>query len=226
MTRARVSPRFFTALTLALLGGCSATHLNLGVTDDAGPSARDASSPSIDAMRADATLPPGVDGGPPPITEPDAWTPVPRPDAWTPPITEPDAWVPPITEPDAWSPTPADAGVPGSDAGPPGVVCGAEICTAPQICCVMFGGPGGGGGSRACSAPADCMGVAASCDGPEDCASGEACCGMRTMGGGATGCVADAMCRFGRLCHADGDCTGRDTCCAFMGTSVCSPFCP
>ena len=195
-----------------VLGACSATHLS--IVDEAGPSIDAAVPPGTDVgpiARADAFVPPGVDAGPPDPTSPDASSPLIGVDAWSPPIGPPDAWSPPA-----------------GDAGPPGVTCGTDVCTAPEICCVTFsGGPGGGGMSTmTCGAPADCMGLAASCDGPEDCSAGEACCGMRSTGGGSTGCVPDAMCRFGRLCHADSDCTGRDTCCSFMGASVCSPFCP
>lgn len=218
MAHSRPLVSFGSALCLALLG-CSATHLSLG-DEDGGPSRTDAGpAPGVDAgpiARIDS-------GGPPGLV--DAWSPITtEPDAWSPTTSAPDAWSPTMTAPDAWAPPPADAGsVTRPDTGPPGVACGTELCTSPQICCVAFGG---GMSSMTCSAPADCMGVAASCDGPEDCAAGEACCGMRGGGGASTGCVPDAMCRFGRLCHADTDCTGRDTCCAFMGTSVCSPFCP
>jgi hypothetical protein len=206
-----------------VLGACSATHLN--IVDEAGPSTIDAgvaAGTDVGPIAfADAFVPPGVDAGPPDPTAPDASSPPIAVDAWSPPIGAPDAssppiavdaWSPPIGAPDAWSP-------PASDAGPPGVTCGTDVCTAPEICCVTFsGGPGGGGMSTmTCGAAADCMGLAASCDGPEDCAAGEACCGMRSTGGGSTGCVPDAMCRFGRLCHADSDCSGRDTCCSFMG---------
>ena len=112
-----------------------------------------------------------------------------------------------------------------TDAGPPGVTCGTETCVDPQVCCVMFGG-GGTPPTRTCTAPAACMGIAAACDGPEDCTGGDVCCGMGGIGGGgSTGCVSTAMCRFGRLCHVDTDCTGMDTCCAFMGAQICSPFC-
>jgi len=206
---------FGSSLFVALLG-CSATHLSLG--EDAGPTTIDAPpAPGSEAgmLRVDAGLPIGVDAWSPTTAAPDAWFPT-TPDAWFP--TTPDAWSPTTTAPDAWS-------APPEDTGPPGVTCGTDVCMAPAICCVSFGG-GGGSATRACTAPADCMGLAASCDGPEDCAAGEACCGMRSTGGASTGCVPDAMCRFGRLCHADSDCSGRDTCCAFMGSSVCSPFCP
>jgi hypothetical protein len=109
-----------------------------------------------------------------------------------------------------------------------GVTCGADTCLDPEICCVNFMG---GAATMECGAPADCMGVAASCDGPEDCTGSEVCCATRGMGGpggggGTTECVADTMCRFGRLCHADSECGMGDTCCSFMGASVCSPFCP
>jgi hypothetical protein len=236
MARSRSLVSSGSILCLALLG-CSATHLAIG-EDDAGPSRMDA-SPGTEAgvARIDAGVGPGLDAWSPTTTTPDAWSPTTTtpdawspttttPDAWSPTTTTPDAWSPTTTTPDAWSPTtttPDAWSAPLSDAGPPGVVCGAEVCTAPQICCVAFGG---GTATRTCTAPADCMGVAASCDGPEDCAAGEACCGMRSTGGASTGCVPDAMCRFGRLCHADSDCTGRDTCCTIMGASVCSPFCP
>ncbi len=135
---------------------------------------------------------------------------------------------------DTGSPTETDSGPSGLDAapsgaidaGPPGVTCGTETCVDPQICCVAVAG---GTTSRACALPADCMGVAAACDGPEDCGSGEVCCGMRSAGGGGSGstaCVDEAMCGFGRLCHVTADCAGGDMCCSFMGGSVCSPFCP
>jgi len=104
-----------------------------------------------------------------------------------------------------------------------GVSCGADTCFDPEICCVNFMG---GAATMACSATEDCMGVAASCDGPEDCSGGEFCCASRGgPGGGTTMCVATA-CRFGRLCHEDSECGMGDTCCAFMGATVCSPFCP
>ncbi len=208
------------SIALLTLAGCSSTHLS--VDEDAGPIVLMDGGPG---SGTDARVAPGVDAG----------TILPGVDAWSPGTTEPDAYTPPtMGVPDAYTPPmPGEdaGGTSTTDAGPPGVACGAEVCTDPQICCVSFGGGPGGGGmsSMMCTAPADCMGVAASCDGPEDCAAGEACCGMRGMGGGgggSTGCVADAMCRFGRICHADTDCTGRDTCCEFMGASVCSPFCP
>ena len=106
-----------------------------------------------------------------------------------------------------------------------GVSCGGDTCFDPQICCVNFMG---GAATMACSAPADCMGVAASCDGPEDCSGGAFCCASRGGpggGGGTTMCV-ETACRFGRLCHEDSECGMGDSCCSFMGASVCSPFCP
>ena len=214
MNRSRKLVHLACTVAVSLLG-CSSTHLS--VDEDTGAI----------VLMTDAG---GLDGGVPSAVDAAR---VPGVDAWSPVMTDPDAYVPPtMGEPDAYVPPTmgTDAGEPstGTDAGPAGVACGGEVCVDPQICCVSFGGGPGGGGmsSMACSAPADCMGVAASCDGPEDCASGEACCGMRGGGGGSTGCVPDAMCRFGRICHVDSDCTGRDTCCAFMGASVCSPFCP
>lgn len=78
--------------------------------------------------------------------------------------------------------------------------------------------------SQTCTAPGDCDGATLACDGPEDCASAEACCGSFAGGGGAM-CVADASCTIGRLCHSDAECGTGDTCCAIMGTNVCSRFC-
>jgi hypothetical protein len=187
---------------LALAGGCSESHQSDG---DSGPGT-DGGTPASDGTvaRPDTGPTPGTDSGPPSTID-------------TGPPSMTDAGPP---DPDV------DSGPPGTtDAGPPGVTCGTDTCVDPQICCVDFGG--GGMATMTCTAPADCMGVAASCDGPEDCAAGEACCGMRGPGGGggSTSCVPDAMCTFGRLCHETADCTGGDMCCAFMGANVCSPFC-
>lgn len=204
MTKSLRSLVFVLASLASLAAGCSESHMG-DPTDSGG-------LPTMDGSARDSGPPSTTDSGPSSTT-----------DSGT-PSTE-DTGVPTGTD-SSIPPDPTDSGPPTtSDAGPAGVTCGTATCVDPQICCVAFAG---GMATMTCSAPADCMGVAASCDGPEDCASGEACCGMfggPGGGGGTTSCVAEAMCTRGRLCHADADCTGMDTCCSFMGASVCSPRC-
>ncbi len=192
------------ALSITMLSGCP---MSMAAPEhDAGPGSIDAPTLPLDVplmMGSDAPLMMGSDA--PTMSDPDAGT-----------MTDPDAPIAPF-----------DAGG-GTDAGMTmtGVDCGGDTCLDPEICCVTFMG---GAAAMACSAPEDCMGVAASCDGPEDCTGSEVCCASRGGpggGGGTTMCVAPMACRFGRLCHEDADCGMGDTCCSFMGASVCSPFCP
>jgi hypothetical protein len=123
--------------------------------------------------------------------------------------TRPDTGMP-MTDPDSGTTT--------------GVMCGTEVCGAAEECCITRG-TGGMMIAQACVATGTCMGAALSCDGPEDCMTGEACCGSFIGGAAGAMCVADTMCARGRFCHADTDCTGMDTCCSFMGVSICSPRC-
>jgi hypothetical protein len=163
----------------------------------------------------------GMDGAPG-TDAPSTGTDAPATGTDTPAMMGTDAPVAPGTDAPAMMGTDAPTMM-GTDGGT-GVACGTDTCLAPDICCVTFAG---GAAMMTCSAAADCMGVAAGCDGPEDCGSGEVCCGMRGAGGGgaSTSCVPTADCGFGRLCHADTDCAGMDMCCSFMGASICSPFC-
>lgn len=143
-------------------------------------------------------------------------------------ITVFDAGPPPPLV-DSGRPPRPDAGMPmtGTDSGTTmGVMCGGAVCGAAEVCCITRGA-GGMMISQACTAPAACTGIPASCDGPEDCATGEACCGSGGIGGmGSAMCTPEAMCGFIRLCHVTADCPNAgDTCCSFMGASVCSPRC-
>jgi hypothetical protein len=206
MYRFEMSPRFGALLVVAglLFAGCgSATPLDEG---DSGGGTAD-SGPRADGASIDSGAT-GDSGG---ATGDSGST------------TDVDSGG--TTDTDSGTTTDVDAGATDVDGGVVGVACGAATCGSGEICCVTRGS-GGMMVSQACTAPGDCMGAALTCDGPEDCATGEACCGSfgGTGGGGAT-CVTDAMCRFGRLCHVDSECTGTDTCCAVMGVNVCSPFC-
>jgi hypothetical protein len=104
----------------------------------------------------------------------------------------------------------------------PGVPCGTETCTAPDVCCMTWS-------SQSCTAVDACtQGVALACDGPEDCAGATpVCCGDLGMGGGASECVAQDGCAGsgmggGVVCHTDADCpTGTCQTLPFVDLSVC-----
>lgn len=116
----------------------------------------------------------------------------------------------------------------GSDSGTTmGIMCGTEVCTGTQTCCITRGG-GGMMLSEACAAPGTCMGGATlTCDGPEDCASGQSCCGALTGGAAGAMCAAGTCMGGAPLCHTTADCPMGSMCCSFMGLSVCSRFgCP
>jgi len=108
----------------------------------------------------------------------------------------------------------------GAGGGAHEITCGDLTCTAPDVCCVSTGGPGGA--SSTCTAADGCAGAVAACDGPEDCPDTGACCG--SFRGSACG-AADSCLRV--VCHVDADCTGEgETCChSSLGVSICSTFC-
>jgi len=189
----------------------------------------------------DGAVPPGTDAGPvvlmdsglPPPTPTDAGLPPTPGDAGPPPVL--DAGPPPVLDAgppvldaalppdlDAGPPTALDAGPPAmSDSGtPPGVMCGAMMCGAGEICCATFSG---GALMQTCTAPGACMGATLTCDGPEDCSGGEVCCASGGGGGGGTSCRSATGCMF-RLCRTAGDCPSGNMCCPFMGSGVCSSF--
>jgi hypothetical protein len=102
------------------------------------------------------------------------------------------------------------------------IACGDTTCTGGQICCVTTGGPGGF--TSECTAADACKGNPVTCDGPEDCGDG-VCCGSFGDGGGGAACESADTCMT-VICHDDGDCLGEgETCCSFLGSSVCSTFC-
>lgn len=86
---------------------------------------------------------------------------------------------------------------PGPGPGAEGVVCGSDLCDAPQFCCSTFG-------QRECVSPGLAVCAAGKdyrCDGPEDCGDGKFCC--NTLDGSA---CKDSCNSFGRFCHKDTDC--------------------
>ncbi len=223
------STGFASALSLiALLAGCSATHL---ITEDDADAIASLDG-DLDAARVEAG-PRDVGVVDPPIP--------PARDAWAPDgdvvvldaqgiedarsFEDASARDGAVVTLDAATldaaVVPADGAT--ADAGGGGVRCGDATCADPQICCVQFSGRTR---TMTCTAPDACAGTAITCDGPEDCAAGEVCCASRRGGSmGATACMSESMCRFGRACHVDADCPSRESCCSFMGFQVCSPYC-
>ncbi len=127
-----------------------------------------------------------------------------------------------------------------------GINCGAQTCSAGELCC---GTPSGGAVTYACSASCADGGLTIACDGPDNCRSGSAtlCCGtLFTSGGTAPFCnftpiaaCADSCttqlppsCNADpgmvRLCHRAADCasdTKNPNCCRFSSGGQDLTFC-
>lgn len=204
------------------------------VTVDAPLGQPDAKPGQPDAPMGQADAPlgqPDAKPGPPdaPVGQPDA--PVGEPDA---PIGEPDAT--PTFDAKAAPDGPPDfpdaavvfdaPSAPDAKEEPPdardktGVVCGNDVCKAPNdVCCIDEGGAM----PFRCEPDIDCPsnGVPYSCDGPEDC-NGFACC---LAAGGAACTFLGVVCLGVEVCHTDDDCSGSNHCCLDNPYATCKPQC-
>jgi len=121
--------------------------------------------------------------------------------------------------PDA-NPNAPDAGGIDGGGGTVGIECGTMTCSGDQICCNVRNGMAL---DQTCTAPGDCAGAPATCDGPEDCTTGgDICCASQ----GGAACQAAGGCQF-VLCHDASDCSAGQMCCPspISSGSICSSFC-
>jgi hypothetical protein len=127
-----------------------------------------------------------------------------------------------------------------------GIGCGAQTCTADQVCCAAGSGAGA---TYTCADSCPDGGLTIACDGPDNCRSGSAnfCCGRLFPSGGTaplcdvsvTSACADTCTTqlpqscsgdpgVVRLCHRVSDCAGdaaHASCCQFASSGTNITFC-
>ena len=128
------------------------------------------------------------------------------------------------------------------DAPPEGIVCGAQVCSGPDVCCAVPDGVGGV--TMSCMQSCPDGGAVLACDGPEDCSGSFCCASIHVAAGTPPNCpldMASAACNSScftnipatcpnsgqvRLCHFSSDCDADGPyCCRFEQGGTSATFC-